>query len=239
MKSARIHAGKSQGEVARYVSVSQPTIFNWEAGTSTPNDETIEKLNKLLGPFWKHDGHQLADDLSEAGPAPFGVWVNRLRQEQGLTVPELASLSGVAIPTIYAIEGGRISNPRSETVKKLEKALKSKVPEDTAEQVREESTVEGLGALEDFNPHIDSERPAQPGIYVLYDVSERPIYVGEGANVKKRIREHQEKFWFKEPIVQTAAFIQVDNKDIRTQMETILIKFMKSHAVINKQNVER
>ncbi len=99
--------------------------------------------------------------------------------------------------------------------------------------------MEGLGSLEDFDPHVDSERPAEPGIYVLYDISERPIYVGQGTNVRARIRNHEEKFWFKRPIVESASWIRIEDERLRVQIETLLIKFLKSNAVINKQNVDR
>jgi transcriptional regulator with XRE-family HTH domain len=165
----------SQTEIAEKLKVSQALISGWETGKSFPDEKCLEKLTKILGPLGKMDGHQLAEDPSDIGPSPFGVWLNRMRQENDLTVPQLAGKSNVAIPTIYAIENGVISNPRSTTVQKLERALKTKVPEDTAEQVKEESTIEGLGELAEFNPHVDSERPPEPGIYVLYDISERPI----------------------------------------------------------------
>jgi excinuclease UvrABC nuclease subunit len=96
-----------------------------------------------------------------------------------------------------------------------------------------------MGSLEDFDPHDDEDLPTEPGIYVLYDISQRPVYVGEGKNVRKRIRDHQEKFWFKRPIVETASWIRVADDTLRLQIETLMIKFLKSNAVINKQNVDR
>ena len=91
----------------------------------------------------------------------------------------------------------------------------------------------------EFDPHNPSDWPEGAGIYVLYDISERPIYVGQGSSIKRRIKEHEEKFWFKAPIVTTAAYILIDDSDLRTKVETILIRFLKKNAVINKQNVER
>jgi hypothetical protein len=105
--------------------------------------------------------------------------------------------------------------------------------------VTENNEIEGMGSLEDFDPHKDDERPNAPGIYVFYDISNRPIYVGEGESVRKRIRNHNEKFWFKPPIVETASWIKIPNDKLRRQIETLLIKFLKDNAVINKQNVER
>lgn len=74
---------------------------------------------------------------------------------------------------------------------------------------------------------------------MLYDISERPIYVGQGSDIRNRIRAHQEKFWFKRPIVETAAYVKIEEKNLREKVEKLLIRFLKSNAVINKQNVER
>lgn len=91
----------------------------------------------------------------------------------------------------------------------------------------------------DFDPHNPDDRPAVSGVYVLYDIAERPIYVGEGGNIKKRIKDHEEKFWFKQPIIETAAFVKIEDERLRKQVETVLIRFLKSNAVINKKNVDR
>jgi hypothetical protein len=47
------------------------------------------------------------------------------------------------------------------------------------------------------------------------------------------------EFWFKQPIVDAAAFIPIEDEKLRKQVEKILIRFLKSNAVLNKQNVER
>lgn len=140
---------------------------------------------------------------------------------------------------MYRIEAGITRNLREATRKKLEAAFGGVIPEETVSELAEEAEVAGIGRLEDFDPHDDSDRPTGSGIYVLYDISERPIYVGEGSNVRKRIKDHEEKFWFKRPIVETASWIQIADGTLRQQIETLLIKFLKSNAVINKQNVER
>jgi hypothetical protein len=106
-------------------------------------------------------------------------------------------------------------------------------------ETREEATIQGFGELVDFDPHEDDDRPPAPGIYVLYDISERPIYVGQGGDIKKRIRDHADKFWFRSPIVETAAYVKIAEKQLREKVETLLIRFLKSNAVINKQNVDR
>lgn len=196
IRELRVRAGLSQGELAEKVNVSQVTVSNWETKKSIPNKDQNRVLDQILG-------LGVAEGES-ANASPIAAWVNRSRISERLSVPELAQRSGLTPPAIYRIEAGITRNLRYSTRQKLEKAL-GKMPEDTAEEAGRDAAISGLGSLEDFDPHSDDERPSEPGIYVLYDVSERPIYVGEGSNVKKRLRDHEEKFWFKRPIVETAS----------------------------------
>jgi hypothetical protein len=50
---------------------------------------------------------------------------------------------------------------------------------------------------------------------------------------------HEDKFWFKFPIVSHGAYIEVKDDALRHQVEQVLIKFLKSNAVINKQSVDQ
>ncbi|HEY5895322.1 MAG TPA: helix-turn-helix domain-containing protein [Chthoniobacterales bacterium] len=230
IKNARIKIGLSQAELAGKVGVSQPLVSTWERGRASPSEEQRKKLTEVVGGSGP-------DSITDA--SPLAAWLTKARIAKGFSVPELAHLSGLTSPAIYRIEAGITRNLREATRKKLEAALASALPADAAKEVAQESEVAGLGKFEDFDPHLDADRPTGPGIYVLYDISERPIYVGKGANVRKRIADHEEKFWFKHPIIESASWIRVDDVTLRTQIEALLIKFLKSNAVINKQHVER
>ena len=46
-------------------------------------------------------------------------------------------------------------------------------------------------------------------------------------------------FWFKSPIFESASYIPSKHEDPRQQVETVLIKFLKSNAVLNNQQVDR
>jgi len=65
------------------------------------------------------------------------------------------------------------------------------------------------------------------------------VYVGQASKIATRVRKHQDRFWFKYPIVSHGAYVQIDNETLRRQVEQVLIKFLKSNAVINKQSVDR
>ena len=156
-----------------------------------------------------------------------------------MTAAQLAEKARVSVPTIYNIEAGRAQNPRRRTIELLEKAVGKNFEREFEEEVRKASIVEGVGEFQDFDPHDRSDWPNEPGIYVFYDISERPVYVGMASDIADRIHGHEDRFWFKRPIVERASYIPVKEKKLRKQIETILIKFLKSNAIINKQGVDR
>ena len=231
LREARRRSGMSQGELGDKVGVTQATISNWERAKGQPSGKQKERLRIIL------DLDGSSEDTADA--SPLAAWLSKHRMERGWSIPELAHNARLTPPAVYRIESGVTRNLRAVTRKKLETALGISVSRDIADEVAKDAEVKGLGSLEDFDPHDDDERPREPGIYVFYDISKRPIYVGEGKNVRKRIRDHEDKFWFKQPIVETASWIKVEDNVLRNQIETLLIKFLKSNAVINKQNVER
>ena len=144
--------------------------------------------------------------------------------------------------TVFNIENGRAPNPSKSTMAKLEKALGQSLAD--LQGVGEDGTPSvnqtiGELRLQDFNPYDEGDIPDGPGVYVLYDISDRPVYVGESGKVSRRIREHNDKFWFKSPIVESAAFIRIADSDLRRKIESVLIKFLKSNAVINKSKTDR
>lgn len=117
-------------------------------------------------------------------------------------------------------------------------ALGDKAPTQTS-KTSPNNIIPGVGTLEDFNPHNIDERPLCSGIYVFYDISDRPIYIGESKNIRSRIKQHEEKFWFKPPLVEYAAYINIKDDKLRKGIEQILINFLRSNAVLNKQHVSR
>ena len=233
LRRRRVAAGLSQTDVGKKVGASQPTISNWEKGKGEPDKDQRNALDALLG---KQSVGGEAVPLDGAGI--FGSWLRKARSTADMTVPELAEASGVSAVQIYNLEAGRSANPRDQTRKRLERALKTTVPQDVVADVAEEQQIEGLGPLTDFDPHDKDDRPSCAGVYVFYDVSDRPVYVGKSKNIKSRVGGHEEKFWFKLPIVSHAAYIEVKDQNLRHQLEQVLIKFLKSNAVINKQSVD-
>jgi transcriptional regulator with XRE-family HTH domain len=237
VRELRRRLGLSQTELSNRLGVTQGTVSNWETGRTAPTP-TYEGPLQELARAAQPDGAttMTSPDVS------FGTWVRDQRTRQGMTSSQLSALSGVSMPQIYNIETGRTANPRLTTRRALEAHLGG-APAQVEQAVKEQFDIPDVGEMTSFDPHNAADFPDEPGIYVLYDISDRPIYVGESENIRNRIRNsntgHIEKFWYKSPIVETAAYVRVPNSRLRRQLEQTLIKFLRSNAVINKKGVDR
>ncbi len=226
-----MRSGLSQQELADKVGLSQPLISQWELGRSKPDAAQIAELEAVLGGITKEE-----DSSGQSLPV-VSVWLARALSKKNLTANELSRKSGVSAPTIYNLLNGGAQNPQQRTLRRLEAALGESF--ERTEQEKESFEVRGIGELIDFNPHDPTDKPNKPGVYVFYDISGRPIYVGKATNIAERVDDHKEKFWFKQPIVQSAAYIEIKDKTLRDQVETVLIQFLKNNAVINKNKTAR
>ena len=222
--------GLSQTDLAQKTGVSQARISQWERG-SQPSREQIEKLDSILGEVLQQE------TTASQGSSAVGAWLSKARLNADLTVNELATKAGVSAATIYNLENGRAENPHPRTIKALEQALGNRL--ESEQQVKEASEIKGLGEFVDFDPYDVKNLPDIAGVYVFYDISQRPIYVGQGGSIARRIKDHAEKFWFKRPIVEDGAYVEIADKRLREQVETILIRFLKQNAVINRNKVDR
>lgn len=237
-KSARLSVGLSQAALAEKMNITQSAVSAWENGRAKPTEGALKKLDKIFG-FNQSQANKKNDNASEMPQGAFGAWLKTQRIKANISVPELASGANISAVAIYNIEAGKSLNPREETKTALAAALNIDLPDEVQEKSEEDQEIQDLGSLKDFDPYSATDLPAEPGVYVFYDVSDRPIYVGKSYNIKKRVGEHSDKFWFKFPIVSHASYVKIENEILRHQVEQILIKFLKSNAVVNKQSVEK
>jgi transcriptional regulator with XRE-family HTH domain len=195
-----------------------------------------------------------------------GQWLIETRVKLGLSQEALAAAANVTQPTVSNIETGKSRNPHRSSWEKIITALTSAAQESSgsseedqigegassrAEEIKKEAeevvdhasldnSIDEIGSLVDFEPHDDDNLPSEPGIYIFYDVTDRPTYIGQSKDIRRRIRgNHDEKFWYREPIVNTAAYIRIENEAQRKQIEKLLITVLRSHALINKAHVQR
>ena len=247
IKTARLYADLTQNELAQEFGVSQAAVCNWEGRKTQPSGKLYSRVLK-----WLKTQEQARDDAeqevrgrgksmsSRIGVTDerdgFGAWLRQHRQSAGLTQQSLAKEAGVSQMTISLIESGKTPNPRRSTREQLAKALGSSLTDELAEGAPEQAELElaGVGDFRDFNPHDEQDWPEAAGVYVFYDISDRPVYVGKAERIRSRVKSHEQKFWFKNPIVETGAYAEIADETLRDQVETLLIRFLKSNAILNK-----
>lgn len=170
----------------------------------------------------------------------YGEWLDETMERQKVSVLALADMTGLSTMGIYNIINEVSLNPQKTTREKIEKALKARPGKEIVEGIASESKVAGMGDLEEFTPHDVAEVPEKKGVYVLYDAFDRPVYVGKAVKqtIRKRIDQHREKFWFRDPIVTKARYIEIRDAALCGKVELLLIRFLGSHNVLNKKGTE-
>jgi transcriptional regulator with XRE-family HTH domain len=105
---------------------------------------------------------------------------------------DLAAISGVSYMQIWNLENGRTLNPQQTTQERFARAFGVDVPADVAAEAEREVAAQGPGSLIEFDPHDEGSLPMVASVYVFYDTSERPVYVGvaRGRPIRDRVREH-------------------------------------------------
>lgn len=172
--------------------------------------------------------------IDGADEPTFGDWLKTEMDKKGVTIGALVEKTGITYAGIWNIVNGKTVSPRYETRQKLAGALHETVPaEIEAKIVSEAASVPGLTWV-DFTPSDLETVPQAGGVYVFYDTTDRPVYVGQSRNnVRARVKDHQTRFWFKEPLVVRGAFLAIPDPDLCLKIETILIKFLGKHALLN------
>lgn len=170
----------------------------------------------------------------------YGEWLADQLDAKGMTQLALADATGVSPQGIYLIVSGKTQNPRQATRDSIERALKAKPEKEIVETIESETNIIGMGNLEEFNPHDAGDAPEGKGIYVLYDTFDRPVYAGKAVKqtIRKRLDQHKDKFWFRDPIVTKARYIEINDMNMCSKIEMLLIRFLGSHNVLNKRGAE-
>ncbi|MFI8682080.1 hypothetical protein ACIGFJ_06925 [Brevundimonas diminuta] len=170
----------------------------------------------------------------------FGDWLNDQMEAKDVSIARLSELSGITYTGIWNIVEGNTKSPRDETRKRLAKALNIKIPKNIEESSEGQNSIIPGYDWADFTPSDLETIPEESGIYVFYDITDRPVYVGKSHNnVRMRVKDHSTRFWFKEPLVVRGAFLHVPDRDACSKIEMILIKFLGKHALLNQKGAVR
>lgn len=184
----------------------------------------------------------MADDDVEQnleGEGSFGKWLQSELTKQDISIQDLADKTGITYVGIWNIVRGNTKWPREATRTKISKALDSQVPAEVETEITKESSVSGY-IWTDFSPYDLQTIPELGGIYVFYDITDRPVYVGKSnKSVRTRVQDHQTRFWFKQPLVMRGSFLAVPDDEMCDKIEMILIKFLGTHALLNFKGVRR
>jgi transcriptional regulator with XRE-family HTH domain len=177
---------------------------------------------------------QRLDDAS-----PFGDWLRKEIAKRDISIQELADKAGLTYVGVWSIVKGHTRSPRDKTRAKLYAALDSEVPSEIETEVENQSNVSGY-TWTDFSPYDLQTIPELGGVYVFYDITDRPVYVGKSrSNVRSRVQDHRSRFWFREPLVIRGSFLAIPERDMCDKIEMILIKFLGTHALLNQKGVQR
>jgi transcriptional regulator with XRE-family HTH domain/predicted GIY-YIG superfamily endonuclease len=241
IRRMREREGLTQSALAEKLGVTAVAIHMWEGGGGI-NAANKKKLREILGTLsprkdLKSDPDPDPDPDPDVETSSFGDWLRSRRMERSLTIKELAEKAGVSRLAIDNIERGKIQNPQTATRTKLAGVL-GPVPGEVVVETEQESAVVGLGSLKDFQPHVQNDWPRCAGVYVLYDKTQRPVYVGKSDNISRRLQDHSIKKWFIPRIVEFGSYIEVGDKTLRHQLEQVMIKFLKSQALLNEKSTE-
>jgi len=170
----------------------------------------------------------------------FGDWLRAEMDKQGLSIGVLAERTGITYTGIWNIVKGNTVSPRKETRDKLAAALNEVIPPAVEAEIASQAIPLPGFEWADFTPTDLETVPQASGVYVFYDITDRPVYVGKSSkNVRIRVKDHQTRFWFKSPLVVRGSFLAIADADMCLRIETILIKFLGKHALLNSKGVVR
>lgn len=237
LETARKGERLTQVALAKKLGVSAPTIGNWERAIKPPKNfiQAIDKIEKIIRPI--RLALPLVDEAENNEISELGIWMQVERSKRGWTVHELAKKADVTVQTIKNIESGVSLNPQSSTRTRITDSLEAQVPTSVVSQLRKDQYA-GMFKLSEFDPHSKREvLPKEAGVYVLYDRTGRPAYIGKAKSVRDRIRDHSQKFWFNKSLISSHAnCVKISDKVLRHGVEQVLIRLMKSHISINNQS---
>lgn len=171
--------------------------------------------------------------------SPFGKWLRETRKERSMSQEELARRDGLSYLTISYIETGRTQSPRPSTVEKLQRALEEDIPAEAEQDLQLEQKLAGFGDYYGPFPREDWEEHAEEVacVYAFYDSVGRPVRIGETGHLRTRMRQYKDDcWWFREPTVETFAYVVMDDEETRKRIEKILIKLVGSRAIFNRQH---
>jgi len=228
IRETREKVGISQKELARILGVSQSLVSQWENGSVLPSEEILERSSGILGV-----------DLHEpTGELELKTWLRRKREQRRLSRGELAKRAGLNPLTIYYIETGRTESPQEATLERLQRLL-GRFPSGVTREVKAERTLEdfefrGPFPVSEWKENLEGNKTSC--IYVFYDQVKRPVRIGETDDLRRRLKEYEQNYWwFRPPTVESFAYVKVSDSEFRRKAEKVMIRLLGGNIVFNSQ----
>jgi transcriptional regulator with XRE-family HTH domain len=227
----------SYSEIAREASCHPRTVKDIASNAiKSPSEEMKNKIHEAIERLnsSKTEQYPRMEPVS-TNANNFSKWLNQEIISKGISKNQLAKNAGCHPTTISNIISGRIQTPSKDMIGKISSALDTQVPENVTNQVKKSSAFDGKTDIwTDFNPFDIESVPKQPGVYALFGPTDVVLYVGQSKNVNGRIKQHSEKKWFIPEVIDTGLCFFEEDKNLRNNLEKILITFLKSNAWLNK-----
>jgi transcriptional regulator with XRE-family HTH domain len=228
IRTNREKSGLSQKDLAQKLGLWQPQVSNWERGTVQPSREMLRNMAAIFG----------VEPDETPGVMELGAWLRLTRDKSGLTQGQLAQKAGISPITISFIETGQTESPQVSTLRRLEKVL-GKLPANLDKEVESERSIEELEFLGPFPVNAWQENVGEEisCIYVFYDDLKRPVRIGETEDLRRRMKEYEQNYWwFRPPTVETFAYVVIKDPDFRHKTEKLMIKLVGENAIFNIQD---
>jgi transcriptional regulator with XRE-family HTH domain len=236
LKRERKKAHLSQHETGKMIGRQETTIYRIESGKSV-SPEVKRRLLEVFPELRLGAIDETPKPSTNLDSSSLAEWVRIRREEKRIDARELAQKIGVSKATIQLIETGGTESPQKSTLDSLASVL-GPLPERLSQKIHKESLVEDLeyrGAfpLDGWEKNVENDEPT-PCVYVFYDKGQRPVYIGATENLRRRITQHSDRWWFKQPTAETFAYITVRDKKLRLKIEKAMIKLVgERYAMFN------
>jgi transcriptional regulator with XRE-family HTH domain len=241
LRAAREARGVTRKQLADVFRVAPGTIVNWETkGTQPTVDLEKTALDWIEQP--SSSPSNATDSVGAEDESPgFSDWLRTQRAQRNLTREALAARANLSPQAIFLIETGRVRNPWRQTRERLMKALgETALPADVEQEIEEQTQIAADQHFNDFSPWEESTIPETGCVYVYYDRTERPIYVGETNNLRARNRQHAVNHkWFFPKLVESGAYVRINSVEERKRLEKLLIQFLRRNFLFNTKDTRK
>lgn len=223
LRDRRYTIGLSQKELANLIGYSTSWVSQLEGGKKNLSEEVYQSILEALG-------------YQEADGEKFRFWLINVIVKSGLDIWDFSEAAEVEWSILLEVITRNADACDDETLRRIEAFSGSTYKKAKGRT----SSVDGYQTeLVSFDVYDKSTHPDQGGVYIFYDITGRPVYIGKSQNIKRRIRDHAEKKWFLAPFVQKGAYVLIEDELLCSFVENLLIRVIGQNLVLNKQGVDR